>query len=260
MYFASQYFVQSYFAAGYFGAVQDTDSEVVLIQTVFRSVGSTNPVLFVFPLGSLTDADFEKTKRISGGSLADITGEITYLYQYIGEYWYQIAYDATDWPSGVGSAQYEITHGSNVIGVDLQVSGGINNNFANATIMDVPPVTASGRLRTLIIGDDYLAANGRALTWTVPAVAGFTVADVVARFGLTATLSCGVYSATVTGSVTDNLNGTWRVSIDLPGSATIALLSGDYDYSMTLQSNGVNITKIQNLTPTDRVKLFASPS
>jgi hypothetical protein len=50
------------------------------------------------------------------------------------------------------------------------------------------------------------------------------------------------------------------VSIDLPGAETASLEPGDYDWSMTLEHSGVNITKIQNLSTAERVKVYASPS
>lgn len=139
----------------------------------------------------------------------------------------------------------------------------INNNFESATVFDVPPVAASGRLRQIVIGDDYLAANGRSFAWTVPAIAGFTASSVEVRFGASAALSSGVYSFLETrasGGVTDNGDGTWDVSIDLPGSTTENLSSGAYDWSMTLSSAGVDITKVQNASSVDRVKIVASQS
>lgn len=159
-------------------------------------------------------------------------------------------------------AVYQFTANALELGPSGGGGGGstINNYFTTATTIDSAPVAASGRLAYIIIGDDYLAANSRSFLWTVPAVSGFTVGSVVARFGASAVLACGTYSFVATGSATDNGDGTWEVSVDVLGTATADLVPGEYDWSMTLQFNGVNITKIQNTSPSQRVKVLASPS
>lgn len=126
------------------------------------------------------------------------------------------------------------------------------------TVQDNSPVTSTGKLRAIIIGDDYLAANNRQFAWTVDAVTGFVPASVSAVFSLRATLPCGTYSTSVTGTVSDLGAGRWSVSVDLPAAATANLVEGDYDWSMSLLSAGVVITKIQNQGDTNRVKVYAS--
>lgn len=155
------------------------------------------------------------------------------------------------WTAGSDPRCYDYTKPSTSTG-----GGG-----GGGTTFDQAPVTPTGRLRQIIIGDDYLEANSRAFIWTVPAVTGFVAGAVTVNFGASAVFACGAYSFLVSRvGVTDNGDGTWEVSIDLPGSATVGLEPGDYDWSMTLSYNGVNITKIQNLSLPERVKIFSSPS
>ena len=115
------------------------------------------------------------------------------------------------------------------------------------TVVTTSPVTSTGELRgPILIGDDYLAANGRAFRWTISAITGITPGTSTARFG-------GKYGSTtwlVTGTVTDNGNGTWTLSCDMTRTVSGALVPGVYDWSVEIVSNsGTEITPVRSGKP-----------
>lgn len=107
------------------------------------------------------------------------------------------------------------------------------------------PVTATGSLRPIVIGDDYLAANGRAFTWTISAIAGITPGTATAYFGGTSTGS-PQHTFLVTGTVTDNGNGTWTVRCDMPRATSATLLEQQYEWTLGIQaSGGTRVTPVR---------------
>jgi hypothetical protein len=106
------------------------------------------------------------------------------------------------------------------------------------------PVTASGQLRgPILIGDDYLAANGRAFEWTIDARAGFSVGTMSCKFGGSNAQTGDSWE--VAGSVTDNLDSTWTLSFDLPDTQTGELAEGLYRWSVEIISAaGANVTEV----------------
>jgi hypothetical protein len=94
----------------------------------------------------------------------------------------------------------------------------------------------------IIIGDDYLAANGRAFQWTFTPNSGFVAATSSCKFG--GSNASGTSTWLVTGTVTDNGNGTWTISFDLPLATTSTLLEGMHDWSAEcVSAGGIEITK-----------------
>jgi hypothetical protein len=94
----------------------------------------------------------------------------------------------------------------------------------------------------IIIGDDYLAANGRAFQWTFTPNSEFVAATSSCKFG--GSNADGTSTWLVAGTVTDNGNGTWTISFDLPLSTTSTLLEGLHDWSVECISvTNVEITK-----------------
>jgi hypothetical protein len=121
------------------------------------------------------------------------------------------------------------------------------NLITSTNVSTAGPVTTTGDLRgPILIGDDYLAANGRAFVWTVAAIPGITPGTSTARFG-------GKYGSTtwlVTGTVTDNGNGTWTLSCDMTRTVSGALVPGVYDWSVEILSNGgTEITPVRSGKP-----------
>lgn len=104
------------------------------------------------------------------------------------------------------------------------------------------PVLDNGSLNPIVIGDDYLAANDRAFEWTIDEITGIDVAQATCSFG-------GRYQSSswlVTGTVTDNLDGTWTLSFDLDASTTAALAPGYHEWSVEVTGQGgERITRVR---------------
>ena len=80
------------------------------------------------------------------------------------------------------------------------------------------------------IGEDYLAVNDRAPVWIIPEVTGLTVS---------ATTELQIFngeaaSSSTTGTIVDNLDGTWTVTIDILDTDTAALPPGRYNWAVRL--------------------------
>jgi hypothetical protein len=98
---------------------------------------------------------------------------------------------------------------------------------AGAVLVNAP-VTAGGRL-TLRRGDDYLAADGRDLRWTVSGVPDLTGAAV------TLTLYAGIggpapAALTLTGTAAADGNGGWAVSVPVTAAQTSPLAARQHQY------------------------------
>lgn len=106
------------------------------------------------------------------------------------------------------------------------------------------PVSDTGNIAEIIIGDDYKAANGRAFTWTVAAPTGFTLADCTCHFGGNG----GVKGSwNISGTITDAGSGNWLLSFDLLGSHTASCSKGKYEWSVAVHnSSGIEITKVRS--------------
>jgi hypothetical protein len=117
-------------------------------------------------------------------------------------------------------------------------------------------VSPAGKIsRPITIGDDYLIVNGRAFSWTVDAVPGFSIGEVLVRWGASITKAGVRYSFQGTGAV-DLVGDRWRVRCELLGSATEGKPAGAWDWSVELSVAGVEITKVQNVVEADRVRLI----
>lgn len=80
----------------------------------------------------------------------------------------------------------------------------------------------------LVIGDDYLRANGRGLEWSVAEISGAVAADCSAvleffhpRRG----------SASISGTCVDNGDDTWSVRFDVLGTDTASFIEAMYEWS-----------------------------
>jgi hypothetical protein len=93
------------------------------------------------------------------------------------------------------------------------------------------PVDPTGKIAAPIIrGDDYLAANNRAFTWTFSAIAGLSAATCTSRLGF----KSGTTTLVVNGTVTDNGNGTWTASHDMTRTQSATLTQQQYDWSVEI--------------------------
>jgi hypothetical protein len=116
------------------------------------------------------------------------------------------------------------------------------------TVYVTSPVTASGQLASpLIIGDDYLAANGRRFRWTVELPSGYVIGTSTARFGMRYEDDEGVNEFVSTGTVTDATGGNVHLDFDVARTVTGTLRPGWYEWSVEIVSaTGVEITRVKS--------------
>jgi hypothetical protein len=119
---------------------------------------------------------------------------------------------------------------------------------AGGTVNVSTPVTATGQLTSpLIIGDDYLAANGRRFRWTVALPSGYVIATSTARFGMRYEDDEGVNEFVATGTVTDATGGNVYLDFDVAKTVTGELRPGWYQWSVEIVSaTGVEITRVKS--------------
>jgi len=119
---------------------------------------------------------------------------------------------------------------------------------AGGTVNVTSPVTATGQLTSpLIIGDDYLAANGRRFRWTVALPSGYVIATSTARFGMRYEDDEGVNEFVATGTVTDATGGNVYLDFDVAKTVTGTLRPGWYEWSVEIVSAaGVEITRVKS--------------
>ena len=202
---------------------------------------------------TLEDAhDFAVDAASASATAAAVAVKLDTMLQASGSNW-QFTIDAVEnSPAGEGGP------GGDPWATEITV-GSYTGNEAGALLLDIrsktvlissdpivssSPVSASGQIAVpIIIGDAYLAENGRAFAWDISPVTGFTVGGSSCRFG-------GKYKDSewlVTGTVTDNGNGTWKLSFDLTEADTIALEAGIYDWSVEIRStNTKRVTKVRS--------------
>jgi hypothetical protein len=129
----------------------------------------------------------------------------------------------------------------------------IDDLAAGGTITHVGPVDPEGVITSpIIIGDDYLATNDRAFVWTIDEVDNFTVATAVSYLGLKKDDDNSIIKQ---GTVSDNNDGTWDLSIDLTRTDTASLEPGLYEWSVEIRSAGG--TEITPVRYGERVRLVA---
>jgi len=115
----------------------------------------------------------------------------------------------------------------------------LDRTAVNFSVQFVSPVTQSGQLKELIIGDDYLVANDRALVWTFAPIAGMDIADATATLGV----KRGPINVTWSGSVSVDGNGQWQATIEIENDEWVGVTQGLYEYSLEI-TDGVNTREI----------------
>ena len=160
----------------------------------------------------------------------------------------------TDWTSNERTAIRGIL-GFNSSGVISLPSEGVmdaikdkTDLITSGTVQTSLPVTSSGQITSpLVIGDDYLATNGRAFSWTVALPTGFVAATASCRFGMRFEDETGVNSFIATGTVTDAGSGNVTLSFDVAKTVTGTLRPGWYDWSVEIVSaSGVEVTRVKS--------------
>lgn len=101
-------------------------------------------------------------------------------------------------------------------------------------------VVAGTISQPVVIGDAYLAANSRAFEWTIAAPTGLYASDCTSVFRLWHPLRKS--SMEVAGTVSNNGDGTWKLSHDATIEDTNKLLEGCHQFVVSLLASGVVIT------------------
>jgi hypothetical protein len=199
---------------------------------LFAQGSSTVAATYTATTGTYGDFSIAVTEALTGwydvlaysGSTLRGVGAVYYASDTAGTYY-------VDDPTFLTSIQAK---------TDLIGTGAGNNGSA--------PVATDGVIAEIIIGDDYLAANGRAFEWTVPAPTGLTLADCTCWFGGDAS---GAHSGSwiVQGTPTDVGSGNWKLSFDMIRSKTDNCESGLYLWSAAIHGpTGTEITKVRSRT------------
>ena len=102
----------------------------------------------------------------------------------------------------------------------------------------------------LVIGDDYLAANGRALTATFCEPSNMTPAECTARLGFANSQDTLVITG---GVVADNDDGTWSVQFSWNDTDTQSLTPGRYDWSIEIVQGTTEITVAKSISYETRI-------
>lgn len=111
------------------------------------------------------------------------------------------------------------------------------------TDQDLPAVRIDGNIRSpLILGDDYTEAVGKAFVWTSNLWDSFDINTGVTRFqGRDVCSPCAKAIAwDVTGTITQDADGVYSLTFDLPAGVTNKIEAGSYDW--WVQVNDVTIT------------------
>lgn len=183
-------------------------------------------------VGEIADGVWDEA--ISGHATAGSTGKALIDAGSAGNPW------STDISTGYTGTQAGNVLNSVKTQTDLIQAGG--------TVYVASPVTATGQLASpLIIGDDYLAANGRKFRWTVPLPSGFVIATSSCKFGMRYEDDQGVNSFIATGTVSDAGGGNVHLDFDVGKATTGTLRQGWYEWSVEIVSaSGNEVTRVKS--------------
>ena len=211
-------------ATGQWATVPDTTSAYMMIPNLTFTLSEIS--------GAVADGVWDEAT--SGHTTAGTTGKALIDSGAAGNPW------STDLATG-----YSGTQAGNILNnvksqTDLIQAGG--------TVTVSTPVTESGQLASpLIIGDDYLNANGRAFSWTVPLPSGFVAATATCKFGMRYEDDQGINSFIQSGTVIDAGSGNVTLRFDVAKSVTGLLRPGWYDWSVEIASaSGTEITRVKS--------------
>jgi hypothetical protein len=194
----------------------------------------------------LSGSDLDTTLNTMQGLLVGIDGNVTTLLGRITSTLFSGITSLGDWIRRIARKDAGT---AGMIAAEAEIDTGGTSTFTGTTDSLEAIVQFTSMVNTdgyidgdIIIGDDYLAANGRAFQWTFTPNSGFVAATSSCKFG--GSNASGTSTWLVTGTVTDNGNGTWTISFDLPLATTSTLLEGLHDWSVECISiTNVEITK-----------------
>lgn len=198
---------------------------------MIRLVSDTQPIIFPW---SIASASLSGTRAIGTESPVALVGDIDFLYTLNGQNVYSLAYDAADRPTEANSVIYRITDGSEYGYIILDVTNVLTLSDVQSGATVLSPVTQAGKLATIVIGDDYLAAYGRAFQWTIDAPTGFVLGTSTCSFGGEA--ERGTASWLSSGTITDVGGSRWTLKFNLTKTQTGALTEGLYKWSVEVKA------------------------
>ncbi len=204
----------------------------VITSAAFAANWLTAAGLAADAVGEIADGVWDEAT--SGHTTAGTTGKALIDSGAAGNPW------STDLATG-----YSGTQAGNILN---EVKGQTDLITAGGTVNVTSPVTATGQLASpLVIGDDYLAANGRRFRWTVALPSGYVIATSTARFGMRYEDDEGVNSFIATGTVTDATGGNVHLDFDVAKTVTGTLRPGWYEWSVEIVSGtGVEVTRVKS--------------
>lgn len=201
----------------------------ILVETIYTA-GST---IKAWPSGSTSNSVTlaEVATGLYQGTLDDSLGSV--WYGFVG------ASAPTTWDDSASGGPIKLFD-LNLANLATAATGGVS-----VTVRQ--PVSTDGNLiYPIIIGDDYLAANGRHFYWDIPARTGFTAAGSTCTFGGKYEGKTTTYSWLVSGTVTDLGTGKWRLAFDCAKTVFGSLVPAYYVWSVELKSGGTEITEVKS--------------
>jgi len=202
------------------------------------SLTGSTLTLFIGVLGGAVangagDAMTEASGLFSATVAEALTGE--------HDYWVKDADGDTVWQGRV-YCQGDTWIADNLVGRVLAKTDLIGTGSATTS----SPVTPTGTINPIIIGDDYLLIHQRVFEWTVDKPVGFNLTDATCWFGGKLD-SCNKWR--VEGEITDNGDDTLTVTFELPKASTKLLKPGNYDWSVAIHDvEGNEITRVNSDT------------
>lgn len=195
---------------------------------------TTGLTLTAWPAGSTSNSVTlsETATGLYGGTLDDAYG--TLWYAFVG------SSTPTTWDSRAS--------GGPVISFDIGEAALRVAATGGVSVTVNQPVSTDGNLiYPIVIGDDYLAANGRHFYWDIPSITGFVVGTSTCKFGGKYVRKTSTYAWSVSGTVTDLGTGKWRLSFDVAKTVTQSLVPAYYTWSVEIaNAAGTEITRVRS--------------
>lgn len=198
--------------------------------TRISTTHTAGATVYVYPFGNGTFTGWVANRiecdEVLGYFYADVDESAEYVWGF-----FEGSTTPTSWTSAI--TVVNLQQDANIATLIAKTTNGVTTSAAVAT---------DGTIAKIIIGDDYLLANGRGFEWTVDAVTGFVAGSCTCTFG-------GKYKDNawlVTGTVTDNGDGTWDLKFNLTKDDTASLEPGQYRWSVEVKYNGTEITRVHS--------------
>lgn len=133
--------------------------------------------------------------------------------------------------------------------ITIDADGNAVDPLATRLLNGDSPVITSGRINPLIIGDDYKATNGRALSWTITS----TVTVASCRLAI---YQSATRQMVITGTPT-NGTGTVTLSFDIDKADWSPMTNGDAEFNVEMRDGAGNeITPVHSFIASRKVKLI----